>query len=118
AGANEVIVSHHLNSNLITSSITDHGISNLISDILDEKRGSRLFKRQVPKFAIDKSLTFIELFTQMKEKDQSTIIGIQHGHRGKIESNPPRNYQFKPDDYLILLASYDKSEFFKWGEKE
>ncbi|MEA5592767.1 ion channel [Rivularia sp. UHCC 0363] len=118
AGANEVIVSHHLNSNLIASAITNHGISNVITDILDETEGSRLFKRQVPKFAIDKSLTFIELFTQMKEKDQSTIIAIQHGHRGKTTSNPPRNYEFKRDDYLIILASYDKSQFFKWGEEE
>jgi voltage-gated potassium channel len=120
AGVNEIIVSHHLNSNLIASAITNHGISNVISDILDETKDSRLFKLKVPQFAIDKSLTFIELFTQMKEKDQSTIIAIQNGHRGKTISNPPRNYELKPDDYLIILASYNKpqSQFFKWGEEQ
>ncbi len=106
ACADEIIVSSKLSSNLISSAAINHGISNVISDIVTYEYGSQLFKIAVPESEVGH--LFIDVFIKMKKDSQSTVIAIQNGNEGETISNPPPDYELAADDYLIFIGSYDK----------
>ncbi|MEM7715980.1 MAG: ion channel, partial [Cyanobacteria bacterium P01_A01_bin.68] len=107
ARADEIIVSSKLSSNLISSAAINHGISKVVSDILTFEFGSQLFKIAAPKS--DVGNPFIDVFMRMKKERQSTVIAIEQGETGETISNPSPDYQVAADDYLIYIASFDKS---------
>ena len=105
ACADEIIVSSNLNCNLIVSAAINHGISKVVSDILNYGGGSHLYKTPVPEDEI--GLRFIDVLIRMKQNSQSIIIGIQKGQEGEVISNPPSEYKLAQDDYLIMIVRYD-----------
>ncbi|MEM6755111.1 MAG: ion channel [Cyanobacteria bacterium P01_C01_bin.38] len=108
ACADEIIVSSNLNCNLIVSAAINHGISDVVSDILNYEHGSQLYKIPVPKHEI--GLCFIDVFIRMKQHKQSIVIAIQQGKEGKVISNPPSNYKLAQNDYLIVIAHHNESK--------
>ena len=107
ARADEIIVSSKLSSHLISSATINHGISKVISDIVTYGYGSQLFKIAVPESEIGNP--FIDVFMRMKQERQSTVIAIEEGKTGETISNPSPDYQVAANDYLIYIASSDKS---------
>jgi voltage-gated potassium channel len=109
ACADEIIVSSNLNCNLIVSAAINHGISDVVSDILNYEDGSQLYKIPVPKHEV--GLRFIDIFIRMKQNKQSIIIAIQEGAEGKVISNPPSNHKLADGDYLIVIADHNQTYF-------
>ncbi|NJM18550.1 MAG: cag pathogenicity island protein Cag26 [Richelia sp. RM2_1_2] len=109
AYADEIIVSSNLNCNLIVSAAINHGISNVVSDILNYGDGSQLYKIPVPKDEINRC--FMDVFIRMKQNNQSIVIAVQQGKEGKVISNPPSDYKLKYNDYLIVIANHNQSYF-------
>lgn len=103
AHADEIIVSSNVNSKLISNAAINHGVSNIVTDILSYEYGSQLYKVIVSESHI--GWTFMELLVYMKEVNNSIIIGIQNGEFGEIVSNPDSNYILQNNDYLILIAA-------------
>ncbi len=66
AYADEIIVSSKLSSNLISSAAINHGISNVISDIVTYEYGSQLFKIAVPESEVGTS--FYRCFYKNEER--------------------------------------------------
>jgi len=102
ANADEIIVGSDLSSMLISQATLNHGISQVISDLLSSKYGNQLYKIPLPDSRIGSP--FIEVFVQMKQTYQSIVIGIQKGGEGKVISNPPTDYRLEDGDYLIVVA--------------
>ena len=109
ACADEIILSSNLNCNLIVSAAINHGISEVVSDILNYGDGSHLYKIPVPEDEI--GLRFIDVLIRMKQNNQSIIIGVQKGKEGEVISNPPSEYKLAAGDYLITIAHYKQSCF-------
>ncbi len=109
AHADEIIVSNKLSSRLISNAAINHGISNVISDLLSYEYGNQLYKIAVPESEVGRS--FMELFIYMKEVYQSIIIAIQKGEEGKVISNPASDYILEASDYLIIIAACRKPKF-------
>lgn len=109
ACADEIILSSNLNCSLIVSAAINHGISEVVSDILNYSTGSQLYKIPVPKDEVNRP--FMDVFVRMKQNKQSIVIAIQQGKEGNIFSNPPSNHKLAEDDYLIVIADHNQSYF-------
>ncbi len=109
AHADEIILSSNLNCNLIVSAAINHGISHVVSDILNYGDGSQLYK--IPATNQEVGKPFIDVFISTKKEKQSIVIAIQQGKEGKVISNPPSNHQLAEDDYLIIIADSNESQF-------
>ncbi len=109
ACADEIIVSSNLNCNLIVSAAINHGISKVVSDILNYGDGSQLYKIPVPEDEI--GLRFINMFVRMKQNNQCIVIAIQQGKEGEVISNPSSDYKLAANDYLIVIANHNQPYF-------
>lgn len=102
AHADEIIVSSEFSSKLISSAAKDHGISKVLSELLSSKLGNDLLKIPVPAALSGKS--FLEVFTEMKRKQQATVLALQKAGKGEVISNPPADVQVEAGDALIVIA--------------
>jgi voltage-gated potassium channel len=102
ANANEIIVGSEFSSKLISRAARDHGISKVLSELLSSRFGNDLYKIPVPASMQDKK--FIDVFTEMKRSNRSTILAVQKTREGEVISNPPVDYRLAADDYLIIIS--------------
>jgi voltage-gated potassium channel len=102
ANADEIIVSSELSSMLISQATINHGITQVFSDILSYQNGNIIHKIPLPKDKI--GLTFIDVFIEIKQHHQSTVIAVQKDEEGEMISNPPTDYIFTENDYLIVIT--------------
>jgi voltage-gated potassium channel len=103
AHADEIIVGSELSSRLIASAAIDHGISRVVSELLSTEYGNELFSIPLEDSLVGK--TFIEVFTMMKQKRQSIVLGVLKGDDGGHIANPPSDYIFEKDDRLIVISN-------------
>ncbi len=102
AQANEIIVGHEITSMLISQAALNHGISKVVSQLLTAETDNQLYKVPVPKSKV--GANFIEVLVYMKERYNSTVVGLQQGIEGEVCSNPPNNTKLSEEDYLIVIA--------------
>jgi voltage-gated potassium channel len=104
AHADEIIVSSHLSSMLISQAAINHGITYVISDLLTFQNGTnKLYKVPVPKSKV--GLPFIDVFVHIKEMYQSTVVALQRGMQGEVICNPSNQHKLNSEDYLIIIAT-------------
>ncbi|WP_353929137.1 ion channel [Okeanomitos corallinicola TIOX110] len=104
AHADEIIVSSHISSMLISQAAINHGITYVISDLLSFQDGAnKLYKVPVPRSKI--GMPFIEAFVHIKQTYQSTVVALQKGLQGEVMCNPSNQYKLNNQDYLIIVAT-------------
>ncbi|WP_456384976.1 potassium channel family protein [Desulfolithobacter sp.] len=102
AHADEIIVGHELSSHLIASAAIDHGISNVVSELLSAQYGNELCSIGLPAGMEDKP--FLEIFVRMKKEYGSIVLGIKRGENDELISNPPADLTVRAGDRLIVIA--------------
>lgn len=102
ANADEIIVGSELNSHLIASAASDHGISRIISELLSSRYGNELYSMPVPEEMIGSS--FLDVFITMKTEKNTTVFGVQKGSGGYFISNPDADYLICEEDYLLVIS--------------
>lgn len=102
ANADEIIVVSELNSHLIASAATDHGISRIVSELLSSRYGNELYSMQVPQKFIGKS--FLDVFISLKKGHNTTVFGVQKGKGGEVISNPEGDCELAEGDYLLVIS--------------
>ncbi len=102
ANADEVIVSSELNSHLIASAASDHGISKIISELLSSRYGNELYSMPVTEDMIGSN--FLNIFIAMKTEHNTTVFGVQKGRGGEFISNPDADYLVCREDYLLVIS--------------
>ncbi len=102
ANADEIIVSSELNSHLIASAASDHGISRIISELLSSRYGNELYSMPAPEEMTGE--LFIDAFIKMKKEQNTTVFGIQKGPGGTFISNPDAEYVIEQGDYLLVIS--------------
>ncbi len=103
ANANEIIVGSEFSSKLISRATLDHGISKVLSELLSSRYGNDLFKIPVPEELNGKS--FLEVFTELKRTNQSTVLAVQKGAEGEVITNPPEDFVVTEDQHLIVISA-------------
>lgn len=102
ANADEIIVGSELNSHLIASAASDHGISRIISELLSSRYGNELYSMPVPDQMIGSN--FLDVFITMKTENNTTVFGVQKGRGGDFISNPDADYLVCREDYLLVIS--------------
>ncbi len=106
ANANEIIIGSELNSHLIASAATDHGISRIISELLSTRYGNELYSMPVPEKMI--GLSFLDIFIAMKTENNIIVFGVKKGRGGEFISNPDAAYLVCREDYLLVISKERK----------
>lgn len=102
AKADEVIVASEVGSHLIASSALDHGISNVVSELLSYRSGSDLKKTPVPADLVGEP--FLEVLTRLKRRDGTIVLAVQRGPRGEVITNPEAGFRIEAGDQLVLVS--------------
>jgi len=103
AGANEIIVIGKLSSNLLVQAALDHGITQIISELVSNRFGSELYKMKPPQNLVGRQ--FIEVLTFLKKEHNSIALAVESPDNNKFISNPPKDYVIQPEDKLVIVAN-------------
>ncbi|MQA91063.1 MAG: cag pathogenicity island protein Cag26 [Gemmatimonas sp.] len=101
ANVDEVIVASEFNSMLLSRAALDHGVSKVVSDLLSTRRGHNLAKIPTPDTLV--GAHFFDAFCQLKQAQNSIVLGVQQAAGGKVISNPPADYEIHAGDMLIVV---------------
>lgn len=102
AGADELIISGALTTNLLVRAALDHGVTQVVTELLTT-RGHELFLTPVPKSAVGR--TYIEALQELKIQHNVLIVAVQN-QRGDLLTNPATDYQLDKQDQLYLIAEH------------
>jgi voltage-gated potassium channel len=103
AHADEIVVTSDLGSGLIARAALDHGITQVVSDLLSSHHGEELYKLAIPASMIGRR--FIEVMTEMKQRHASIVLAVQKGSEGQVTCNPPSDYLLEKDDHVFVVAA-------------
>lgn len=102
AHADEVIVASEVGGHLIASSALDHGISNVVADLLGSGSSNDLKKYPLPAELVGRP--FLEALTRLKERDGTLVLAVQRGERGEVVTNPAAGFVLEAGDQLVLVG--------------
>ncbi len=100
AQADEIIVGNRFSSRLIASAAVDHGISQVMSELLSSTYGNDL--RQIPVPANLGGRSFLEVFTEMKRSNHRIVLAVQKDR--EVVTNPDLDTRVDATDHLIVIA--------------
>lgn len=99
AGCDAVVDLHGIASALLTRSVQDAGVSDVVSELLSNKRGSEIYRIGVREDLVGK--TWRELVHALIERE-CTPLGVVRDHH--IRLNPGLDYVVKKDDELFVVS--------------
>lgn len=102
ARADEVVVASEVGGHLIASSALDHGLSNVVAELLQPRSGNDLKKRPLPAELVGRP--FLEALTRLKSKDGALVLAVQRGGRGEVVTNPAADFVLQAGDELVLVG--------------
>ncbi len=102
AGANEVIEAGSLRSNLLVQAALDHGITEMVSELVSNTHGNELYKFPLPEQYIGKQ--FFEVLCSLKQERNVICLGIQKAPAYKVITNPQSTLVLEKDDCLLVIA--------------
>jgi len=102
ARADEIIVVGELSTNLLVQAALDHGITQLVSELVSNRYGQDLYKLKCPSYLIGK--TFFQVMCDLKEKHNITCIGIENVSAKTMTANPDNDRPVTEDDYLMVIS--------------
>lgn len=101
AHVNEVIVANDFGTRLLSRAMLDHGVSQVVHELLSPSYGHHLSKRALEASMVGRP--FIDVFVRLKKEGNCTVLGLQHGVNGQVVSNPAADYVLRSDDFLITV---------------
>ena len=105
AGADELIISGALTTNLLVRAALDHGVTQVVTELLTTQ-GHELYLTPVP--ASIAGLTYIEALQKLKMQHDALIVAVQNQH-GQLQTNPAADYRLNERDQLYLIAEHRPS---------
>jgi len=102
AGADEIIVSGELSTNLLVQSALDHGITRMITELVSNRYGDELYKITVPPYLVGSP--FLKVMTMLKEDHDVLCLGLERGEDGKLIPNPEKDRTVEASDHLVVIS--------------
>lgn len=102
AGANEIIVIGELSSNLLVQAVLDHGITQIITELVSNRFGSNLYKIAPPAFLV--GAQWIDALTKLKREHNVTVVAVESKDENRFMCNPRQDYTIGPEDQLVIIS--------------
>lgn len=102
AGADEIIVIGELSSNLLVQAALDHGITQVITELVSNRFGSSLYKIAPPNTLV--GLPFIEAMENLKRSHNVIPVAVESKAANRFMCNPQGDYRIGPEDRLVIIA--------------
>ena len=102
AKADEIIVSSELSTNLLVRASLDHGITQIITELVSNRFGSEIYKIAPPANCI--GLSFLDVLTQLKTDKDIIALAVESRQEGRFLANPPNSYIIDDGDRLIVVG--------------
>lgn len=103
AKADEIIVVGELGSNLMVQAALDHGMSQMVNELVSNHYGSQIYKVSIPDSLVGQ--TFFDVMTQLKNKFEILCLGVEKKENHRLIANPEAGYRISPDDELLVIAT-------------
>lgn len=103
AKADEVIVSGEIGAKLLVQAALDHGVTELVSELLSNRYGNEIYIIDTPKELINKS--FLDATIFLKKNYDILCVGIKDTEKNLSISNPSSDYVLKKGDKLFVISS-------------
>ena len=102
AKADEIIVSGELSTSLLVRASLDHGVTQIITELVSSRFGSEIYKTTPPKDCVGES--FLTVFTKLKTDQNVIVLAVESKHEGRFLANPPNSYIIGEKDRLIVVG--------------
>jgi voltage-gated potassium channel len=102
AGADEIIVTGEISTNLLVQASLDHGVTQVVSDLVSNRHGMELYKIKVPVELAGKS--FFDVMCEMKKSHGVLCVAAEDKKGRQFRANPDSGYEVKADDHLFIIA--------------
>jgi voltage-gated potassium channel len=103
AKADEVIVVGELSTNLLVQAALDHGITQMITELVSNRYGNELYKIEPPPSFVGR--TFFELMSELKRNHGILCLAVENRLDQKLIANPDADYLIRAEDDLVVMAS-------------
>ncbi len=101
-GADEIIVTGEISTNLLVQASLDHGVTRVVSDLVSNRHGMELYKIKVPAELAGKS--FFDVMCEMKKTHGVLCVAAEDESGRQFQANPDSDYEVKADDHLFIIA--------------
>lgn len=102
AKADEIIVSGELSTNLLVRASLDHGVTQIITELVSSRFGNEIYKTVPPAACIGQS--FLDVLTQLKTDKDIIVLAVESQKEGRFLANPPNSYIIDDGDRLIAVG--------------
>ena len=102
AKADEIIVSGELSTNLLVRASLDHGVTQIITELVSSRFGSEIYKTVPPQDCVGRS--FLEVLTRLKTDRNIIVLAVESAQQGCFLANPPNSYIIDERDRLIVVG--------------
>lgn len=102
AKADEIIVSGELSTRLLVRASLDHGVTQIITELVSSRFGSEIYKTTPPKECVGQS--FLEVLTKLKTDQDVIVVAVESKQEGRFLANPPNSYIIDEKDRLIVVG--------------
>ena len=102
AKADEIIVTGAMSTNLLVQGALDHGITQLISELVSNRFGSAMYKIAAPQASA--GLSFVDALTTLKKDHNLILVAVESHKQEKFLANPPNDYIIDTEDQLIVIG--------------
>ncbi len=100
--ADEIIVSGEASTNLLVRSSLDHGVTQIITELMSSRFGSEIYKIAPPQDCVGRP--FLEALTRLKTDRNIIALAVESAAESRFLANPPNNYIIGTGDRLIVVG--------------
>lgn len=102
AKADEIIVAGELSTNLLVQAALDHGITQMITELVSNRYGNELYKIDPPSSLAGE--TFYEVMCKLKKDHGILCLAVENRSTHKLIANPDSGYRLDAEDELVVIA--------------
>jgi voltage-gated potassium channel len=102
AKADEIIVIGELSTNLLVRAALDHGITQVISELVSNRYGMEIYRVRPPQRFVGKP--FYDVLCELKKDYGVLCLAVQNEDKKTFKANPDSDYQLFDTDRLLLIA--------------
>ena len=102
AKADEIIVTGELSTNLLVQAALDHGLTQVITELVTNRIGNDIFKIATPSDLIGR--TFLDVLTTLKRDRNLITLAIERTAEGRFLANPSNNCIIADSDKLVVIG--------------
>jgi voltage-gated potassium channel len=103
AKADEIIVVGELSTNLLVQAALDHGITQMITELVSNRYGNELYKIEPPSSLVGR--TFFEVMSELKKNHDILCLAVENKGDHKLIANPDADYRIGAEDELVVIAT-------------